>query len=107
MKNPNTQNPRPNIDPSRPLSNRFPFFSFIPGWVIGLVVGIVVVFLLANFSKSFWYFEVIENDQVGVKIEAGKIQGIVQPGIAYDFGLFVDLVKITTSAVQLRWKIQS
>ncbi|MBK9604857.1 MAG: SPFH domain-containing protein [Anaerolineales bacterium] len=52
-------------------------------------------------SKSFWYFEVIENDQVGVTIEAGEIQGVLQPGIAYDFGLFVDLVKITTSAVAI------
>jgi hypothetical protein len=69
--------------------------------LIGLVIGIIVFIFLANISKSFWYFEVIENDEVGIKIQAGKIQGVLQPGIAYDFGLFVDLVKITTSAVAL------
>jgi hypothetical protein len=69
--------------------------------LIGSVIVIIAVVALANVSKSFWYFEVIENDQVGVTIEAGKIQGVVQPGIAYDFGLFVDLVKITTSAVAI------
>jgi len=64
-------------------------------------VAIIVIAVLAGFSKSFWYFEVIENDQVGVTIEAGEIQGVLQPGIAYDFGLFVNLVKITTSAVAI------
>jgi hypothetical protein len=66
-----------------------------------LILGVIVLAVLANVSKSFWYFEVIENDQVGVTIEAGEIQGVLQPGIAYDFGLFVDLVKITTSAVAI------
>jgi hypothetical protein len=95
MKNPNAQNQKQNSEP------RSPFFSYVPRWLIGLLIGIIVVAVLANASKSFWYFEVIENDQVGVKIEAGKIQGVLQPGIAYDFGLFVDLVKITTSAVAI------
>jgi hypothetical protein len=52
-------------------------------------------------SRSFWYFEVINNDEVGVTVEAGKIRGVLQPGIAYDFGLFVELVKIKTSAVAI------
>src|SRR5689334_7260373 len=94
MKNPNAQQ-------QKPTNPRFPFLSAIPGWLIGLVIAIIVIAFLASVSKSFWYFEVIENDQVGVKIEAGKIQSVVQPGIAYDFGLFVDLVKITTSAVAI------
>ncbi|MBI5352760.1 MAG: hypothetical protein HZB50_09005 [Chloroflexi bacterium] len=97
MKNPNAQNQKP----VTPLSSRLPFLSLIPGWLVGLVITIIVIAVLANFSKSFWYFEVVENDQVGVTIEAGEIQGVVQPGIAYDFGLFVSLVKITTSAVAI------
>jgi len=95
MKNPNSQSQRQNSNPG------LPSFPHIPRWLIGLVIGIIAIIVLANTSKSFWYFEVIENDQVGVKIEAGKIQGVLQPGIAYDFGLFVDLVKITTSAVAI------
>lgn len=97
MKNPNAQNQKQD-QPSRP---RFSFPFSIPGWLIGSVVAIIVIAVLAGFSKSFWYFEVIENDQVGVTIEAGEIQGVLQPGIAYDFGLFVNLVKITTSAVAI------
>lgn len=105
MKNPNAQNQKSNSAPSTPStppSNPRPsFLSLIPGWFVGLVLGVIVIAVLANVSKSFWYFEVIENDQVGVRIAAGEIQGVVQPGIAYDFGLFVDLVKITTSAVAI------
>lgn len=99
MKNPNAQNQKNNSEsPSNNLRNAL---SFIPRWLIGLIAGIILIVVLANLSKSFWYFEVIENDEVGVTIEAGEIQGVVQPGIAYDFGLFVDLVKITTSAVAI------
>jgi len=104
MKNPNAQNNPQNqkSNSSSSIPPSFPRFNFsIPRWLIGLVIAVIVVAVLANFSQSFWYFEVIENDQVGVTIEAGEIQGVLQPGIAYDFGLFVDLVKITTSAVAI------
>ncbi len=100
MKNPNAQNQnqKQNSTPSNPMLS---FLSVIPRWLINLVIAIIVIAILSNAARSFWYFEVIENDQVGVTIEAGQIQGVLQPGIAYDFGLFVDLVKITTSAVAI------
>jgi len=82
-------------------ASRMPSFPSIPRWLIALVVGVIVIGVLASVSNSFWYFEVIENDEVGITIEAGEIQGVRQPGIAYDFGLFVDLVKIKTSAVAI------
>ena len=63
-----------------------------------VVAGIV---LLAILIRPFWYFEVINNDEVGIGIEAGQIQGVKQPGIAYDVGLFVQLIKIKTSAVAI------
>jgi hypothetical protein len=71
----------------------------IPRALLWVVVGIVTIAILASIVRSFWYFEVINNDEVGVAIEAGQIQGVKQPGIAYDLGLFVELVKIKTSAV--------
>lgn len=92
MKNPNAQNQNPTPRPS---------FPSIPRWLVVGFVAIVLVAILASISRSFWYFEVIENDEVGVTIEAGEIQGVKQPGIAYDVGLFVDLVKIKTSAVAI------
>jgi hypothetical protein len=73
----------------------------IPRWLIWGLLAVVVVAIFAFFIRSFWYFEVINNDEVGIAIEAGQIQGIKQPGIAYDFGLFVELVKVKTSAVAI------
>src|SRR5512132_2848740 len=72
-----------------------------PRWLVWAVLGIIAVAILASIIRSFWYFEVINNDEVGIAIEAGQIQGVKQPGIAYDFGLFVELVKIRTSAVPI------
>ncbi|RPH60169.1 MAG: hypothetical protein EHM81_06780 [Chloroflexi bacterium] len=80
--------------------NPMPSVRF-PRWIIWLVLGVIgLVFVFAVLS-SFWYFEVINNDEVGVKIRSGQIVGIAQPGIVYDFGLFVQLVKIKTSSVAI------
>jgi hypothetical protein len=73
----------------------------IPKALIWLVVIIIGTIVSLSVIRNFWYFEVIENDQIGIKIRAGQIYQIVQPGIAYDFGLFVQLVKIKTSSVAI------
>ncbi|HNK62511.1 MAG TPA: SPFH domain-containing protein [Anaerolineales bacterium] len=99
MKNPNAQNQGPKPPSGSNLFSRI--FSAIPRWIFGLVVVVLAIAFLASFSKSFWYFEVIENDEVGVTVEAGEITGVRQPGIAYNFGLFVDLIKVKTSAVAI------
>ncbi len=75
-------------------------FQF-PRWLIWTVLAIIGLAILGSVVRSFWYFEVINNDEVGIAIEAGQIAGIKQPGIAYDFGLFVELVKVRTSAVAI------
>jgi hypothetical protein len=46
----------------------------IPRRLILGIVAIVVLIILASFIRSFWYFEVINNDEVGITIEAGQIQ---------------------------------
>jgi regulator of protease activity HflC (stomatin/prohibitin superfamily) len=97
MKNPNAQHQKFSSSPN-PKS----FLPFtVPRWAVGWGLGVLVVVLLAILIQPFWYFEIIQNDQVGVTIQAGRITGVKQPGIAYDVGLFVDLVKITTSAVAI------
>jgi len=75
----------------------------IPRWLIWVVVATILLAILLAVLRPFWYFEVIENDEVGVRIEAGKIVGVVQPGIAYDFGLFVQLIKIRPVPCPLQW----
>jgi hypothetical protein len=73
----------------------------IPRWLIVSVFLFIVVAIFLVVLQSFWYFEVINNDEVGVQIEAGQITKVLPPGIAYDFGLFVQLIKIRTSAVAI------
>jgi len=89
-----TTNPTPSA--STP-GMRFPF----PQWAIWLAVIVILLAIFSSVARSFWYFEVINNDEVGVKIRSGQIMGIAQPGIVYDFGLFVNLVKIKTSSVAI------
>ena len=82
----------------RTTAPQMPAIRF-PGWIAVLFVILLVLVALVFVLRSFWYFEVINNDEIGVKIRAGQIAEIVQPGIVYDFGLFVSVVKIRTSAV--------
>src|SRR5574339_717168 len=72
-----------------------------PRWIIWVILAIIGLAIVGAVIQSFWYFEVINNDEVGIAIEAGQISGIKQPGIAYDLGLFVELVKVKTSAVAI------
>jgi hypothetical protein len=91
-----------NPEPQSKGENNMRFIpAQFPKWLIWLVLVVVVVVALGMVIRSFWYFEVINNDEVGIAIEAGQIQGIKQPGIAYDIGLFVELVKVKTSAVAI------
>src|SRR5687768_6235724 len=85
---------------SSPGDNNMRSFQ-IPNWLIRIVLVVAGIALLAILIRPFWYFEVINNDEVGIGIEAGQIQGVKQPGIAYDLGLFVELIKIKTSAVPI------
>lgn len=78
-----------------------PRFSGLPRVAVIIVVILAILVIIGALSQSFWYFTVIDNDQVGLKIRAGEIEGVRQPGIAADFGLFVKLVKINTSAVSI------
>jgi hypothetical protein len=94
------QNKKAPADPKERQPIHFPSISF-PKWALWTLVIVIVAVVFFSFLDQFWYFQVINTDEVGVKIEAGQITNVVQPGIGYDFGLFVDLVKVNTSAVAI------
>jgi hypothetical protein len=68
-----------------------------------LVVGLgafVLLFLLFSFSSQFFYFfERVAEDEVGVRFSGGRIKDVVGPGIYSDFGLFVEIKRISSQAV--------
>lgn len=61
MKNPNAQNQGQNQNQNwKSAPESALFISFIhSGWAVGLVLAVIAIVVLANVSKSFWYFEVV------------------------------------------------
>lgn len=74
---------------------RFPIRSV----VIGLLLLLVVV-VFFSFTGQFYYFLArVEEDEVGVQFESGRIKEVVGPGVYSDAGLFVELLRIPSRAV--------
>jgi uncharacterized membrane protein YqiK len=73
----------------------------IPMGTAALVAILFVVLLvLYNLSSQFFYFfERINEGEVGVKFQSGRIVNVVGPGVYSDFGLFVELKRVSSQAV--------
>lgn len=71
------------------------------GGVIALgVVGFVVFMIVLIFGSQFFYlFERVDVQEVGVKVRGGQIQEIVGPGVYSDFGLYVELKRVSGQAI--------
>lgn len=68
--------------------------------IVIAVIVIAVLFFLMIFSGQFYYaFERVDEQEIGVQFQGGRINNVVGPGVYSDFGLFVDLVRISTQAV--------
>ena len=74
----------------------------LPGGLpfILVIVGIIVVLILLNFARNFFYaFERVNEQEVGVQFQGGKIKGVVGPGVYTDVGLFVEIVRVSGQAI--------
>ena len=73
-----------------------------PPFVVMIVVIVVVLFLLV-FSRNFFYaFERVDEQEVGVQFQGGKIKDVVGPGVYTDVGLYVSMVKVSSQAIPFR-----
>lgn len=73
--------------------------SGIPVFII-IVVVIIVALILLTFSRQFFYFfEKVEQQEVGVQFRSGSIYNIVGPGVYSDFGLYVELRRVSSQAI--------
>ena len=67
---------------------------------VTVVVIIIVLGLLLAFSSQFFYlFERVNEQEVGIKFRSGRIHEIVGPGVYSDFGLFVDMARVSSQAI--------
>lgn len=67
---------------------------------VTLIVVVVIVVILLVFSSNFYYmFERVEEQEVGVQFESGRIVNIVGPGVYSDFGFYVELRKVSSQAI--------
>lgn len=64
-----------------------------------LGVGMLILAVMSISSRFFYFFEQVNQDEVGVQFESGRIQDIVGPGVYSAAGMFVDLVRVSSKAV--------
>ncbi len=63
-------------------------------------VTFVIVLIIYNVSSQFFYvFERVNEDEVGIQFRSGRITDIVGPGVYSDFGLFVEMQRVSSRAV--------
>ena len=67
-----------------------------------LLVLIVLVVLLVFAGNFFYVLERVQPEEVGVQFSAGRIKSVVGPGLYSDFGLFVELEKVSTQAIPFK-----
>jgi hypothetical protein len=68
--------------------------------IVIAVIAIAIVFFLVVVSGQFYYaFERVDEQEIAVQFQGGRIKDIVGPGVYSDFGLYVDLVRVSTQGV--------
>ncbi len=69
---------------------------------VGLVLVVVIliaVFLWFGGSRFIYVLQRVEEQEVGIQFRSGRIHEVVGPGVYTDIGLFVELRKVSSSAV--------
>lgn len=65
-----------------------------------VVVAVIATIVLAGLGSQFMYFfSRVDQNQLGVQLRGGKIYQIVGPGVYSDFGLYVELKRVSIEAV--------
>ncbi len=65
-----------------------------------IIVVVIIVLVLLTFSSQFFYFfERVDEQEVGVQFQSGRITNVVGPGVYNDFGLFVEMERVSSQAI--------
>ncbi len=66
--------------------------------VIIALIAIIALIVLTS-SNLFYIMARVEQQEVGIQFRGGRIVNVVGPGLYSDFGLYVELKKVPSSAV--------
>jgi hypothetical protein len=65
-----------------------------------IIAAVVVIF---SFAGNFFYvMERVAPEEVGVQFRSGRIHEVVGPGLYSDFGLFVNIERVSTQAIPFK-----
>lgn len=67
--------------------------------LIGVGAFVLILILFGFMSNFFYFFERIDEDEVGVQFVSGRIKNVVGPGIYSDAGLFVEMRRVSSQAI--------
>lgn len=69
-------------------------------WVLrGAFALIIIVILMFILNPHFYWFNRVEEDEIGVQFKSGRIENVVGPGVYSEVGLYVDLETVSRSGV--------
>jgi hypothetical protein len=60
-------------------------------------IGILLIYSFS--SQFFYFFERVDEGEVGIKFRSGRITDVVGPGVYSDLGLFVEMKRVSSLAV--------
>ncbi len=82
--------------PNRPFS----IPPIVRNLAIGAVVLLIVIPVLFGVSGQFVYLlETVGPGEVGLQLRGGQVENVVGPGVYSDFGLYVDLKRVSSAAL--------
>ncbi len=67
--------------------------------IVAVIVVVLGIFVLMFASQFYYAFERVDAQEVGIKFQSGRIKDVVGPGVYSDFGLFVELVRVSSQAI--------
>jgi uncharacterized membrane protein YqiK len=71
--------------------------------ILVTILIIVAAVVALSFAGNFFYvMERIAPEEVGVQFRAGRIHQVVGPGLYSDFGLFVNIERVSTQAIPFK-----
>lgn len=75
--------------------------SMNTGILRGVIIALIAIIALIVLTSSnlFYIMTRVEQQEVGVQFRGGRIVNVVGPGLYSDFGLYVELKKVPSSAV--------